>query len=50
MSTHVPGFQSFLDVLHHFVLAKFRAVHRYPVPASYRIPSRKIPVNTCFNI
>ena len=22
MSTHMPGFQSFLDVLHHFVLAK----------------------------
>ena len=23
-----------------------RAVHRYPVPAPYRIPLRKIPVNT----
>ena len=26
-----------------------RAVHRYPVPAPLRIPSRKIPVHTRFD-
>ena len=29
-----------------YIYIYFGAVHRYPVPAPYRIPLRKIPVNT----
>ena len=29
-----------------YTMGECRAVHRYPVPAPYRIPLRKIPVNT----